>query len=200
MEYSVSFTAGALMREESVQIIETVQQGTSLEDVDPDVLSVDSRRGRNRKAMEIVKRLQHVERSVWDDVLTRSTAEQCVTLYYCCLKTYRLLFDFHMDVVLPKWQSMDRDLRPHDARRFLERRADQHPEIDAWSASTWEKVRQVMLKMLREAGLLVNDTLESPHLPVEFWNRFVKVGDVWFLEAAFLNESTRTSIVESAVS
>jgi hypothetical protein len=200
MEYSVSFTAGALLRKESMQIIEDVQRGTALDDVDPDVLSVDSRRGRNRKAMEIVKRLEHVDRSVWDDFLTLSSGAQCVTLYYCCLKTYRVLFDFHMDVVLPKWRSMDRHLRPHDARRFLERRADQHPEIDTWSDSTWEKVRQVMLKMLREAGFLVHGTLASPQLPMEFWNRFVKVGDVWFLEAAFLNEATRTSIIESAVS
>lgn len=197
MEYSVSFTAGALMREESAQIVREVRRGTRLEEVDPDVLDVNSRRGRNRKTMEVIKRLQSADRSVWEDFPELSHAEQQVTLYYCCLKTYRLLFDFHMDVVLPKWQSFDRELQPHDARRFLERRADDHPEIDRWGTSTWEKVRQVMLKMLREAGFLANAELTAPQLPKAFWERFVRVGDVWFLEAVFLNERDRTSIIDA---
>ena len=200
MEYSVSFTAGALLREESVQIIEEALRGVDLKEMDPDVLDVNSRRGRNRKTMEITDRLQNADRSVWKDLSDCSVQEQQLTLYYCCLKTYRLLFDFHMDIVLPKWQAFDRSLQPHDARRFLERRADQHPEIDSWSTSTLEKVRQVMLKMLREARLLVEGQLEAPQVSPAFWERFVQVGDVWFLEAAFLNEDARRSIVESVTS
>jgi hypothetical protein len=200
MEYSVSFTAGALMREEAERIIEEVNRGTPLESVDPDVLDIDSHRGRNRKTMEVVKRLQSTDRSVWEDFLGLSHAEQYVLLYCCCLKTYRLLFDFHMDVVLPKWQSFDRDLRPHDARRFLERRADDHPEIDEWGESTWEKARQVMLKMLREAGLLEDGGLQSPQVPSAFWQRFVQVGDIWFLEAAFLKERDRTAVISAVQS
>lgn len=197
MEYSVSFTAGALMREEAAQIISAVQGGTPLEEVDPDVLDINSRRGRNRKTMEIVKRLQSADRSVWDDFSSLSDAEQHVLLYYCCLKTYRLLFDFHMDVVLPKWKSFDRSLRPHDARRFLEQRADRHPEIDQWGDSTWEKIRQVMLKMLREAGFLRDGALQAPQVPRPFWERFVKVGDIWYLEAAFLKERDRSAVLDA---
>jgi len=200
MEYSVSFTAGALMREASMRIIEEARRGTDLSEVDPDVLDVNSRRGRNRKTMEITNRLKRADRSVWEDLPECTVQEQHLALYYCCLKTYRLLFDFHMDVVLPKWQSFDRELQPHDARRFLERRADQHPEIDSWSASTWEKIRQVMLKMLREARLLVNGKLEAPHVSSAFWKRFVEIGDVWFLEASFMNEETRRSVVASVTS
>jgi hypothetical protein len=200
MEYSASFTAGALLREEAEQVIEEVQRGTDLEDVDPEVLDVNTHRGRKRKAMEVIKRLRSVDRSVWDDLLKVSHAEQHVVLYYCCLKAYRLLFDFHMDTVLPKWKSFDRELRPHDARRFLEQRADDHPEIDGWGDSTWEKVRQVMLKMLREAGLLEDSMLTRPQVPSDVWERFVRVGDIWFLEAAFLKERDRTSVINSVQS
>ena len=188
------------MREASLRVIEEVRRGTALGEVDPDVLDVNSHRGRNRKTMEITDRLQSASRSVWDDLPERSVQEQQLTLYYCSLKTYRLLFDFHMDVVLPKWQSFDRRLRPHYARRFLERRADQHPEIDDWSPTTREKVRQVMLKMLREARLLLEGRLEAPRVSPSFWERFVHVGDVWFLEASFLSEDDRDSIVESVTS
>jgi len=200
MQYSASFTAGALMRSETERIIQAVNEGASLDQLDPDVLNVDSRRGRQRKMEEVVKRLQHTDPRIWEGFLSLSADAQSITLYYACLKTYRLVFDFHMDVVLPRWQAMERTIGPHDARRFLERRADGHPEIDGWSTSTWEKVRQVLLKMLTEAGLLQDGTLVAPRLQSSVWKRFVLVGDLWFLEAALLNERSRESITRSALS
>lgn len=183
------------MPEESVRIIEAVRAGVPLQEVDPDVLDVNSIRGRKRKTEEIIKRLESADKSIWADLPQRKAAEQNVTLYYCCLKTYRLLFDFHMDVVLPRWRSSDRSLRAYDVQRFLEQRADSHPEIDSWSETTWEKIRQVMLKMLREAGLLQEGRLRALQLPTAFWRRFAKVGDIWFLEALFLNETQRQAVV-----
>lgn len=200
MEYSASFTAGALLHQESVRIIEAVQEHGDLQTADPDVLLANSKRTRQRKASEVIRRLQQIEHSVWEDFLDCSVAEQKMTLYYGSLKTYRLLFDFHMDVVLSRWRSLDRTLTPYDARRFLERRADHHPELDEWSASTWQKVRQVMLKMLSEAGFVRENTLQAPSLPDTYWYRFVHVGDIWFLEAALLNERTRASILQAVAS
>lgn len=200
MEYSVSFTAGALMRSETEKVIRAVKEGSSLDEVDPDVLDVHSRRGRERKTEEVVKRLKHVDRRIWDDFLSLTAAEQSITLYYACLKTYRLMFDFHMDVVLPRWQTMEHRLEAHDARRFLERRADAHPEVDTWSQSTWEKIRQVLLKMLTEAGLLQDGIIVAPSIEGDVWERFVYVGDLWFLEAALLNERRRDAITREVLS
>lgn len=193
--YRTSFTAGALDREAAVLVVEAVRRGTALETVSPDVLPINSAAGRRRKASELIRRLGSAPRETWEDLPYRSVAEQHLILYYCCLKTYRLLFDFHMDVVLPAWRAPDRTLRPHAARRFLERRADEHPEIDAWSPGTWDKVQQVMLKMLREAGLLRGERLQRPDVPAAFWHRFVRVGDRWYLEAVFLNQDQRAAVV-----
>ena len=110
------------------------------------------------------------------------------------------MFDFHMDVVLPRWQAMDRTLEPHDARRLLERRADVHPEIDKWSESTWEKIRQVLLKMMTEAGLLRDGIIVAPTTESRIWDRFVRVGDLWFLEAALLHERRREAITPDVLS
>lgn len=200
MEYSASFTAGALMREESLQVVEEIRRGVPPEAVDPDVLDVNSIRGRRRKTSEVVRRLDSADRTVWEDLPGLSRREQQIVLYYCCLKTYRLIFDFHMDVVLPQWRSLDRSLRPYDAQRYLEGRAGAHPELETWSETTREKVRQVMMKMLVEAGLLDGEQLQPPRLPDVFWKRFVKVGDMWFLEAAFLNKAQRNAVAKAVAS
>ncbi len=196
-EYTTAFTAGPLMPDKTAMIVEEVRQGTPLDEVDWEVLDINSWQGRRRKMAEIKRRLKNANRSVWEDLPDLSTREKSLTLYYCCLKTYRLLFDFHMDVVLPAWRSSDRTIESYDVRRFLEQRAERHPEVDDWSESSWSKVRQVVLQMLRESGLLVENQLRKVNPPDGFWNRFVTVGDIWFLEACFLNEEERRRIVDT---
>src|SRR5690606_25514232 len=124
-------------------------------------------------AREIVRRLEGVPEKVWRDLPERSPAEQQAILYYCCLKTYPLVRDFHLDLVVPRWRSLDPALRPHDIRRYLEDRAGQHPEIEAWSEGSWAEVQQVLRKMLEEAGLLRDGVLQPVRLPSPFWERFV---------------------------
>lgn len=181
----------------TAQVVEEVHAGTPLDAIDPELLDVASWQGRRRKLAEIKRRLRQTPRPVWDDLPDLGRAAQNVVLYYCCLKTYRLLFDFHMDVVLPSWHSSDRQVGSYNVRRFLEQRADRHPEIDRWSDGTWDKVRQVTLKMLRESGLLKDEHLQRVRQSDGFWQRFVKVGDVWYLEATFLNERKRRSVVDA---
>jgi hypothetical protein len=197
MEYTTAFTAGPLMPKRSARIVEELRQGTPPDEIDPSIFDINSWQGQRRKVAEITRRLSGVDRSVWEDLPDLPTAERALVLYYCCLKTYPLLFDFQMEAVLPTWRSADRSFGPHDVGRFLEKQAETHPEIDDWGESTWKKVRQVMLQMLREAGFLCEAELRRVELPGRFWTRFVKVGDLWFLEAAFLNEAKRRSVAQS---
>jgi hypothetical protein len=196
MEYTTAFTAGPLMPKRSARIVEEIRQGADPEDIDPSIFDINSWQGQRRKVAEIKRRLSNADRSVWGDLPDLSTPERALVLYYCCLKTYPLLFDFHMEAVLPTWRSADRSFGPHDATRFLEQQAETHPEVEGWGESTWKKVRQVMLQMLREAGLLRQGELRRVDRRETFWARFVKVGDLWYLEAAFLNEAQRQSVTQ----
>lgn len=197
MEYTSAFTAGPLMPKRSAQIVAEINRGTSPDEIDPSIVDINSWEGQRRKVGEIKRRLASADESVWEDLPELPPPEQALVLYYCCLKTYPLLFDFHMEVVLPRWRSADRSFGPHDTTRFLERQAEAHPEIDEWGERTWTRVRQVMLQLLREAGFLHQEALRAVTRPPPFWERFAKVGDLWYLEAAFLNKSQRRDTVQS---
>jgi hypothetical protein len=197
MEYTTAFTAGPLMPKRSARIVEEVRRGTPLREIDPSVLDINSREGQQRKSAEIKRRLENTAEPVWKDLPDLPMPERALVLYYCCLNTYALLFDFHMEAVLPTWRSADRSFGNHDVRRFLEGQAETHPEIDEWGERTWTRVRQVMLQLLREAGFLHHETLRYVSRPYSFWERFAKVGDLWYLEAAFLNKSQRRNTVQS---
>jgi len=196
MGYNTTFAAGTLLYNEAGRIIREVDQGKPLDEVDPDVLDVNSRTGRERRLQEVVRRLRNTDRTIWDDFSDRSVTEQRVILYYACMNTYDLVADIHLNAVLPAWRSITQELHRSNIERFLDQQADNHPEVDAWSASTHSKVQQVVRKMLREVGLLQGDKLQRLSLPQSFWTRFVRVGDAWFLEALFLSHEERSAIVD----
>lgn len=195
MEYSTTFAAGSLLHEETLQVLKEVDGGTPLAEVEPDVLDVNSRSGRERRLREVERRLEHVDPGVWEDALRCTSAEQKVILYYACMKAYPLIADIHMNAVLPAWRSVTQELHRSDIQRFLDEQADSHPEIDRWSDATHDKVQQVVLKMLRDVELLKGDRLHPLQLRRSFWERFVREGDVWFLEAMFLNKEERSAII-----
>lgn len=138
MSYSTTFAAGTLLREETLRVLETVEQGATLDDVEPDVLDINSRAGRERRFHEVKRRLENVDPSVWDDFLRCTPTQQQVVLYYTCVKTYDLVADIHMHAVLSAWRSITQELHRSDIQRFLDEQMTTHPEIAEWSESTPE--------------------------------------------------------------
>lgn len=197
MEYSTTFAAGTLLYDESLRVLEAADAFDRIDEVEEDVLDISSQSGRERRLMEVKRRLDAVEDDVLRDFLDLSRAEQKVVLYYASIKAYPLVHDLHMHVVLPAWRSIMQEVHRADIQRFLDERASDHPEIEGWSESTVDKVQQVFRKMLREVGLLSDaDELQALHLPSRFWSRFVRAGDLWFLEAMLVEKDVRESAVE----
>ncbi|MES3630065.1 MAG: DUF1819 family protein [Longimonas sp.] len=198
MTYRTTFAAGTLLHDEARCVLRAAGPDGTLDDVSPEVLDINSAAGRERRLLEVKRRLQNVEPRIWADLLTLSPAEQRVVLYYACMKTYALVRDIHMNAVLPAWRSIVQSLGAVDIQRVLDAQANTHPEIDTWSPETYDKVQQVVRRMLSEVGLLQGAELQRIQLPYTFWARFARVGDVWFLEAMFLNKEERAAAISAA--
>jgi hypothetical protein len=65
-----------------------------------------------------------------------------------------LLYDFVQCAIGPRWERGDHVLVRADVQHFLDQALDDHPEIDAWSRETREKLAGNMLSILRDYGLL----------------------------------------------
>jgi hypothetical protein len=65
-----------------------------------------------------------------------------------------LLYDFVQQNLNPRWQRGDHTLIRADVQRFLDQALPEHPEIDAWSRATREKLAGNLLSILRDYGLL----------------------------------------------
>lgn len=201
-KYSASFTSGALLWQETVAILplllenkeqeikEEIEKGTRLQ--------LNARKSRQSKVKEITKRFKAVSIQVWEYFNDAPKEEQLLILYYAALKTYHLLLDFHLEVLLKKWNSFNLLWNKTDVATFLLRQSDKHPEIDKWTMETHQKIASVIFVMLKECGLVKDGKLQEPMLPNEFWIFFYQLGEAWLMEALFLHANKRQQIADYA--
>jgi hypothetical protein len=86
------------------------------------------------------------------------------------LKTYRLITDFMLEVVLAKWMEKKDTLRPAEFFDFYESKSISHSELNSVAESTRKKIRQVIFYMLEQAEYLVsakNGTMNRVQLDPE---------------------------------
>jgi ribosomal protein S3AE len=67
---------------------------------------------------------------------------------------YQFIEQFAVEVLREKFLSMDLSLTHHDYDVFFNRKSEWHKELDALSQSTRNKLRQILFRILVEAGLL----------------------------------------------
>ena len=197
-EYLVSFTAGGLLAEETRSVISYLNDEAILnlptEIKHPQYLHTNAESARQRVVQELKKRYRATGQLVFDVFKDAGLPQQNILIFYTCMKTYQILFDFMFQTVLEKWLSRNLTLDKLDVQHFLDIQSASHPEIDEWAETTREKIETVMIRMLNEVGLLQGGQLQSVDAPDHFWRSFVDFGDPWFLQAMLLNKEQRDRI------
>lgn len=99
----------------------------------------------------------------------RATAEDRAAIaWLAACKSIPFAFEFASDVLREKLACHDAGLRPSDYEAYFESQSASHPELARLTASSKNKVRQVLLRMLAEAGLLTTGaalgTIQRPAL------------------------------------
>ena len=194
-EYSPSYTAGGLLLNSTEAIIDDILS-QSIRKVEIDKVKINRESSRIRTLTELKKRFRIVpELEVWKAFNEASNPEKNLILYYISLKSYPLLFDFHFEVVLERWKIFQKKIAKQDFESFLSHKIQDHPEIEEWSETTKEKAATVSIRMIREAGLLYKNELQPPRVDDIFWDIFIQLGELWFLEAMFLNKVKRDKLI-----
>lgn len=152
------------------------------------ILQVNSIASRKRFVGEFKRRYAAVSPLFWQAWLNMSEAGQRVGLFYAILKTYKLVFDFHLNVTMRKWNSVDHRLLKDDLLMELNEIAAHDEFVDSWSDVTKNKCISNYLTILRQSGLLDEKTSElTPvRLDASEFAYYIRSGEEWFLEACLL--------------
>ena len=107
-----------------------------------------------RMEREMRQRLRELTESQLT-LLANGTVEDSVSMsWVAVIKHVSFVFEFTLVVLEEKLAAHDPVLRPSDYESFFEGKTITHPELNALTPSSRYKIRQILLRMLIEAGLL----------------------------------------------
>jgi hypothetical protein len=172
--YRISFTSGSLYHRESVKLAELYLSLRDWEAVRAQALRDNLLQARTestakRTCREALARLQRLNDRELAFLPEANHQDQAHLLWVAVCRLYRLIADFAVEVIHERFVTLNLGLSFEDFDAFYNRKSEWHEELDNASASTRNKLRQVLFRMLREAGLLGKDNtihavLLSPRL------------------------------------
>ena len=190
--YSASFTGAAILFSDMNVAVRMLLEDDSPETIktlktDANYIKIKSSKSRERVTAEFFKRFRAVPKSFWTRYMELPENEQRLALLYVVLKTYQLLFEFQINLAIPKYNSPDRVLTKNEVSMALNEIASKDEFVDSWSAETRDRASSQYLTILRQSGLVSESTgeLQSPNLSDEALLWYIQSGEVWFLQACF---------------
>ncbi len=153
-----------------------------------DHLMMSSERARSRAIPEFVKRYNAVPKSFWKWYLTLNDKSQRVAMFYVILKTYKIVFDLHVNVVMKHWRGVDRRTTKNDLLMEFNEISSQDAFVESWSETTKGKVASTICSILRKVGLMEEKTFDLTSIDFSDVDSsyYLQNNELWFLEACFL--------------
>ena len=188
--YTAAITGGGFLFEETNILLPLLQSDDRVallkdEKINNRLLKMNAETSRYRAIMEIARRYDAMPSAFWSDYQAMSTDDQQVALFFVILKTYKICFDFHINVTMRKWNSISKSVVYDDIEMEFNEVSARDEFVDSWSDKTKRKVASAYLTVLRKVGLLdQNDQLHP--LSASNFDYYITIGEQWFLEACLL--------------
>ena len=188
--YTAAITGGGFLFEETnilLPLLQSDDREVLLKDekINNRLLKMNAETSRYRAIMEIARRYDAMPASFWLDYQAMSTDDQQVALFFVILKTYKICFDFHINVTMRKWNSISKSLVYDDIDMEFNEVSAQDEFVDSWSDKTKRKVASAYLTVLRKVGILDQEDQLHP-LSASNFDYYITIGEQWFLEACLL--------------
>ncbi|HEX9003529.1 MAG TPA: DUF1819 family protein [Blastocatellia bacterium] len=160
---NLSFTAASLRPELTRIIAEQYLATGDWEMAKERILSANALQARTASsAVRLERELRQRLMTLTNDqllVLAQATAEDRAAMaWLAACKHIQFAFEFAAEVLREKLAGHDSVLRNSDYETFVDNKSVSHPELARLTNSSKSKIRQVLLRMLLEAGLLGKGT------------------------------------------
>ena len=188
--YTAAITGGGFLFEETnalLPLLKSDERESLLKDekVNNRLLKINAETSRYRAIMEIARRYDAMPASFWDDYQAMSEDDQRIALFFVILKTYKICFDFHINVTMRKWNSISKSLVYDDIDMEFNEVSARDEFVDSWSDKTKRKVASAYLTVLLKKVLLGSEKLFYTFSASNF-DYYIINGEQWFLEACLL--------------
>jgi hypothetical protein len=188
--YTAAITGGGFLFTETnvlLPLLQSPDRTVLLKDerVNNRLLQINAESSRYNAIVEIARRYDAMPANFWEDYKTMNENDQQVALFFVILKTYKICFDFHINVTMRKWNSISKSLVYDDIEMEFNEVSARDAFVDSWSEKTKQKVAGSYLTILRKVGILDNEDNLHP-LSASNFDYYIINGEQWFLEACLL--------------
>lgn len=190
--YSAALTGGGFLYDETNILLPLLMSEDSeallkKEKLENNLLRINRETSRDRAISEVKRRYKAMPRRFWEDYIQMSEQSKKIALFYVILKTYKICFDFHINVTRNKWQSISRSVTKDDLLMEFNEIGSRDEFVDSWTDNTRNKVASAYLSILRKVGMLDDENqLHAVIDSTEAMAYYIRIGEQWFLEACLL--------------
>lgn len=169
-KYILSFTAASLRLNEMVKVASALMDddSTNLNEVRDSRIVFGSVKNRTteREFREIKHRLEKLTPDQLEVLVHGDLISQKQIAFLGVCKHYDFIRDFTVDVIRDKALVFDYQIRESDFNSFINSKISTHPELEEFSETTLKKGKQVMFRILEQAGIINNaiDKMIQPQL------------------------------------
>lgn len=102
----------------------------------------------------IKNRLSYLTQAAHQQLVQGSLAQRQLLNLALVAQDREIMMDFLAEEIVRRWSALERRISDSDVRAFLTHKAEQSPEVAAWSVATVRKTQSTMIRFLEDAGIL----------------------------------------------
>lgn len=161
-KYSMSFTTGGLFLQESPRAAElylNLKDWKKVREVilEENLLQLRTKSSAMRVSRELCDRLCVLNDDELKVLVDGNSQERSAMLWLAVCRQYRFIYEFAAEVLRGKFLTYQRELSYDDFDACFNAKAAWHEELDKITDSTLAKLRQVLFRIMHEAGLVSAD-------------------------------------------
>lgn len=169
-KYKLSFLLGGLYYNESLILANLYQELKDWklvrkEAMDKNLLQTRMQSSSKRIISEILNKLMLLNDNELAFFINGKEQDQRLLLWIATCRRYTFIKDFSIEVVIYNYQNLKKIVSRDEFDIFFNQKSQTHPELDKITELTRNKLRSVMFKNMREAGLIDYKGLIIPAFP-----------------------------------
>lgn len=169
-KYRLSFSTGGLFIGESANLASSYLQRRDWDAVSVIARQTNSLQFRtaastHRTVRELIARLKMLSDQELEWLTEEGSSIRGVIMWLSVCRLYLFIAEFMTELVQERLSAYRYDLTYDDFDAFLDRKAEWHEEVETLTANTRKKIRQILFRMMREAGILTSENKISSPVP-----------------------------------
>lgn len=178
--YRLSFLVGGLYHNESIILAKLYKELNDWklvrkEVLDNNLLQTRMRSSSVRMISEILNKLKLLNDAELDFLINGPEQDQKLILWVATCRRYTFIRDFSIEVLMFRYNNLLYNVGKEEFDIFFHQKAQTHPELDKTTEQTKAKLRSVMYKNMRDAGIIDKKGIITPVFPSFDFVNFLKV-------------------------